>query len=109
MVDTSTSHLGGTIREAREKAGLTQRELSARTGSLHQSSIALIERGMRIPSIQTLIAIASVLRCSPGDLLDGRRTCSQCNGTGVILQSQLANGRAEIRSEHATNRGINTD
>lgn len=41
------------LREARERAGLTQRELAARSGSA-QSEIARIERGRREPGFSTI-------------------------------------------------------
>lgn len=41
------------IREARERAGLTQRELAARAEKA-QSEIAKIERGRRDPTVSTL-------------------------------------------------------
>jgi len=41
------------VREARRRAGLTQRELAARAGT-SQSAIARIERGRQIPSVETL-------------------------------------------------------
>lgn len=41
------------LREARERAGLTQRELAARADKA-QSEIAKIERGRRDPTVSTL-------------------------------------------------------
>jgi transcriptional regulator with XRE-family HTH domain len=41
------------LREARTRAGLTQRELASRAGT-SQSAIARIERGRQIPSVETL-------------------------------------------------------
>ncbi len=41
------------LREAREKAGLTQRELAARAGT-SQSAVARYERAKAMPDIETL-------------------------------------------------------
>ena len=41
------------VREARRRAGLTQRELAARAGT-SQAAVARIERGRQTPSLETL-------------------------------------------------------
>ena len=46
------------VSEAREKAGLTQKELAAMTG-LTQSNISNIEKGNNIPTLATLNKIAN--------------------------------------------------
>lgn len=46
------------VSEAREKAGLTQKELAAITG-LTQSNISNIEKGNNIPTLVTLNKIAN--------------------------------------------------
>ena len=52
--------VGNAVTEARVKAGLSQKELSAATG-IDQSDISKIERGMANPSIATLNRIANAL------------------------------------------------
>jgi transcriptional regulator with XRE-family HTH domain len=48
------SNLGSSlIREARERAGLTQRALADRAG-VPQSTVSVYERGMRLPTLPTL-------------------------------------------------------
>jgi len=56
--------------KARERAGLSQEELGFRA-SLHRTEIGMLERGHRIPRIDTLVKLASALAVPPGDLLDG--------------------------------------
>jgi transcriptional regulator with XRE-family HTH domain len=41
------------IREARERAGLTQQDLATRAG-VPQSTVSVYERGIRIPTLPTL-------------------------------------------------------
>lgn len=48
--------------DAREKQGLTQKELSARTG-IAQADISKLEHGNANPSIKTLKRLASGLGC----------------------------------------------
>jgi DNA-binding XRE family transcriptional regulator len=52
--------VGEHIREARRKAGLTQKELAQRSG-LRQSHISRLERGRHSPSFVTLEKIAHAL------------------------------------------------
>lgn len=55
--------LGEQLREAREARGLTVRELAtaASGGPLSRAAISRVERGERIPSSQTLLALAAAL------------------------------------------------
>ena len=39
--------------------------------SLHRTEIGLLERGARVPRIDTLIKVASALEVPPGELLQG--------------------------------------
>ena len=53
-------NLGGTIRTIRKQAGMSQEDLSERTG-LSQTSISQIESGIKRPSKRSLQKICSVL------------------------------------------------
>jgi transcriptional regulator with XRE-family HTH domain len=55
---------------ARDRAGLSQEELGLRA-SLHRTEISLLERGTRIPRIDTLVKLAGGLGVPPEDLLVG--------------------------------------
>jgi len=57
---------------ARKKAGLSQEELSF-CAALHRTHIGLLERGARVPRIDTLVKLAAALDVRPEDLLDGIR------------------------------------
>jgi transcriptional regulator with XRE-family HTH domain len=54
----------------RKRAGLSQEELGFRA-SLHRTEIGMLERGIRLARIDTLIKLAGALEVEPGDLLDG--------------------------------------
>lgn len=54
----------------RKRADLSQESLGIRA-SLHRTEISLLERGTRIPRIDTLVKLAGALSVSPGELLDG--------------------------------------
>jgi transcriptional regulator with XRE-family HTH domain len=54
----------------RKRAGLSQEALGSRA-SLHRTEIGLLERGARVPRIDTLIKLAAALEVDPGSLLEG--------------------------------------
>jgi transcriptional regulator with XRE-family HTH domain len=61
--------LGKIIREAREKAGLSQEELARRVG-LTQGALSFIERGVVEPRLSTLLRLFDALGLSPEVLKD---------------------------------------
>jgi uncharacterized protein len=60
---------GRDLRARRLRAGLTQRELAARSGT-SQPAIAAIERGVRSPVPETQLRIEAALRVRPSILLE---------------------------------------
>jgi predicted transcriptional regulator len=62
------AHFGKTVREARQKAGLTQAALADQAG-LTQQYIARIEAGQINPTLATMAAVARVLHLDGGDIL----------------------------------------
>jgi transcriptional regulator with XRE-family HTH domain len=61
---------GSNLARLRERAGITQEEMSFRA-SLHRTEIGLLERGGRIPRIDTLAKLAGALGVPTSSLLDG--------------------------------------
>ncbi len=61
--------VGVTIREFRQKAGLSQDALADRM-DLSTPYISMLESGKRYPSIEMLIRIALALEVRPGDMLN---------------------------------------
>ena len=59
--------VGRRIKEAREKRHLTQEELAARI-DISPTHVSVIERGTKIPRMDTFVAIANALEVS-GDAL----------------------------------------
>ena len=55
---------------ARRRAGLSQEQLGFGAG-LHRTEIGELERGHRLPRIDTVIKLAGALELPPGDLLKG--------------------------------------
>ena len=56
------------LKEARKAAGLTQVELSRKTG-MSQQDISSIERGDRDPTASTLRKLADALGCKIDDIV----------------------------------------
>lgn len=63
---------GANLSRLRERSGVTQEELAFRA-SLHRTEIGLLERGGRIPKIDTLAKLAGSLEVEPGALFEGIR------------------------------------
>jgi transcriptional regulator with XRE-family HTH domain len=61
---------GANLRYCRRRAGLSQEETAMRA-SLHRTAVSYIERGTRIPRIDTAAKLAAVVGVDPGDLFDG--------------------------------------
>ena len=58
------------LRRHRKAADISQEELGLRC-SLHRTEIGLLERGARVPRIDTLIKIASAMKIPPAELIEG--------------------------------------
>lgn len=62
-------NLGKNLRDARDRLGITQEEVAARSG-VQAGEISRIERGKRDPQVSTLEKIAAAVEMPPGRLLD---------------------------------------
>ena len=56
------------LREERENQDISGSQLADRAG-LNQSTISLLDRGQRKPSLDTLVRIAKVLKIELGEIL----------------------------------------
>ncbi len=59
---------GSVLRDAREKAGLSQDQLAHDAG-LHRTYISLLERGQRQPTLKAIVALARALGLAPSTLV----------------------------------------
>ncbi len=62
------------IKNQRERNNMTQSELADKLG-VNQSMIALYESGKRTPSVDTLIIIADIFKCSLDELCERSIIC----------------------------------
>jgi transcriptional regulator with XRE-family HTH domain len=65
---------GQNLRSIREEAGLSQERLGLRA-SLHRTEIGLLERGARVPRIDTLVKLACGLDIGADLLIAGIEWC----------------------------------
>jgi transcriptional regulator with XRE-family HTH domain len=61
---------GRNLLRCRKRAGINQEELSWRA-SLHRTEISQLERGLRVPRIDTLVRLAGALEVGTEELLEG--------------------------------------
>jgi transcriptional regulator with XRE-family HTH domain len=82
------------LRRLRRRSGLSQEELARRAG-LHRTQIGLLERGARMPKIDTVIKLAGALPAEIEDLLRGITWNPGEDNSGRFTLS------GEIPSDHA--------
>lgn len=58
------------LASQRRRSGLSQVEAAERSG-LHRTEISLLERGLRMPQLDTIIQVAAGVEAEPCDLLAG--------------------------------------
>jgi len=68
-MDVAT-RFGANLLRCRTRAEMSQEEL-AHNSSLHRTEIGLLERGARIPRIDTLVKLAGALSVPPSELIEG--------------------------------------
>ncbi len=66
--DPVAEQFAANLWDARNQAGISQEELGFRS-DLHRTEIGLLERGRRVPRIDTLVKLAASLSVTPETLL----------------------------------------
>jgi transcriptional regulator with XRE-family HTH domain len=64
------AQFGHNLTRRRRQAGLSQEEAGIRA-SLHRTEIGLLERGERVPRIDTAVKLAGAMGVPLSDLVDG--------------------------------------
>lgn len=67
---TIQERFGANLLRCRERLGYSQEELGFRA-SLHRTEIGMLERGIRLARIDTLVKLAGALQVEPSELLQG--------------------------------------
>jgi transcriptional regulator with XRE-family HTH domain len=75
------------LRQVRKETGLSQEEVGFRAG-LHRTEVGLLERGARVPRLDTLVKLASALGiCIDCPLFEG---ISWSAGTATTVPGEFA-------------------
>ncbi|HEU4705577.1 MAG TPA: helix-turn-helix transcriptional regulator [Solirubrobacterales bacterium] len=69
MIDIA-AQFGDNLKYQRRRADISQEELSVRA-SLHRTEVSQLERGLRIPRIDTVVKLATSLEVPVPNLLTG--------------------------------------
>lgn len=69
-MDSPRSIFAANVARIRESKGLTQEQLGWSSG-LHQTAVARIESGDRMPTLPTIFKLAAGLEVPPADLFAG--------------------------------------
>ena len=64
------ARFGDNLVRVRKRTGLSQDEVAVRA-SVHRTEISQIERGLRIPRVDTLLKLMGALEVEADELLDG--------------------------------------
>jgi len=67
---TIRERFAANLKRERKRVGLSQEEVGFRA-ELHRTEIGMLERGTRLPRIDTLVRLAAAVECGPAELLDG--------------------------------------
>jgi transcriptional regulator with XRE-family HTH domain len=94
-------HFGANLVRVRKRAGLSQEQLGAIAG-LHRTEVGMLERGVRLPRLDTIAKLAGALEVDPGELLAGItwRPAPSSVG-GFELSDPGGTGEEEARSQLA--------
>jgi transcriptional regulator with XRE-family HTH domain len=69
-MDALKARFAHNLYRVRREAGLSQEDVGLRAG-VHRTEVSFLERGTRIPRIDTVVKLAGALEVEPGELLDG--------------------------------------
>ncbi len=64
------AQIGENLARARKRAGLSQEKLGV-MASLHRTEVSMLERGQRLPRIDTIIKLAGALEIPIEALIEG--------------------------------------
>jgi transcriptional regulator with XRE-family HTH domain len=66
----AAERIGRNVFMARRRAGFSQEDLGAAAG-LHRTEVGMVEKGERLPRVDTLLKLASSLAVPVGELVAG--------------------------------------
>jgi transcriptional regulator with XRE-family HTH domain len=88
------------LRRIRKRAGMSQEEMGF-LADLHRTEVGMLERGIRLPRIDTLIKLAGALEVEPGELLTGLRWVPSGPPSGAFRADEAEADSAKPEDEAA--------
>lgn len=85
-------HFGRRLWHRRRLACLSQEELG-RLLDVHRTEIGLIERGLRVPRLDTILKLSAGVEASPCDLISGLRWQP---GSHALVGGSYADGGSRV-------------
>jgi transcriptional regulator with XRE-family HTH domain len=76
-------HFGRNVQRLRRRVDLSQERL-ARRAELHRTEIGLLERGTRLPRLDTIVKVAGGLEIEAGALFEGLEWIPGSNNSGAF-------------------------
>ncbi len=76
--------IGAVLRDRRVELGMTQPELARRVGT-HRPLVARFEKGIHVPSLDTLFAYAEALDLEPEEVIRRARWRAEVVTSGKIV------------------------
>ena len=64
------ARFGANLARLRKRVGLSQEDASFRAG-LHRTEVSSLERGKRLPRVDTVAKLAASVKADPGELFEG--------------------------------------
>ncbi len=64
------ARFGANLARHRKLADISQEETAVRA-SLHRTAVGMVERGERLPRVDTIAKLAAVIEVDPGELFEG--------------------------------------
>jgi len=92
---------GSSLRRIRTQRGITQKELGAVTGMSH-TFIGEMERGLKAPNLNAVIALAQALDAGVDELMSGfiRQPASRREPGAAVASARLQTTRVGARLKH---------
>jgi transcriptional regulator with XRE-family HTH domain len=94
------THFGRNLFLCRRRTGLSQEELAIRA-SLHRTEISMLERGLRLARVDTLVKLTGTLEISADSLLSG---VTWEPGRSEAGKFALSSTRAVLRTDQTKSR-----
>jgi transcriptional regulator with XRE-family HTH domain len=85
---------GVNLARHRRLSGLSQEDVAIRAGT-HRTEVSQLERGLRLPRLDTAVRLAAAVEAELGELVEGMTWISGSYRPGSFVQSQSSQQKAK--------------